>query len=248
MPSATFRIWRGVGAEGGFQDYRTDVSEGMVVLDAVHRIQAEQRAGSRVPVELQGRQVRLLLRGDQRQAAADVHDTAQPAEAGRARHRRADARVSADSRPGLRRLVELPREDGHQAVRAADAGRARRHLADGAARHRSRPGVPEVHRVLPLPGRLSRHPRPPADERVHRPALPDVRGGTRDASARHRRPDPGPAARARDRLLQHHEVLHESVSGRDQDHGQRDHPVEGTHRGSLLRSGDSPAADVSGKR
>src|SRR3954467_3267773 len=41
MPSATFRIWRGVGAEGGFQDYRTDVSEGMVVLDAVHRIQAE---------------------------------------------------------------------------------------------------------------------------------------------------------------------------------------------------------------
>ncbi|MEW6322613.1 MAG: succinate dehydrogenase/fumarate reductase iron-sulfur subunit [Acidobacteriota bacterium] len=40
---ATFRIWRG-GAEGGgaFQDYRTEVSDGMVVLDAVHRIQAEQ--------------------------------------------------------------------------------------------------------------------------------------------------------------------------------------------------------------
>jgi len=42
MPSATFRIWRGVGAEGGFKDYRTEVAEGMVVLDAVHRIQAEQ--------------------------------------------------------------------------------------------------------------------------------------------------------------------------------------------------------------
>ena len=41
MSTATFRIWRGVGAEGGFQDYRTEVSEGMVVLDAVHRIQAE---------------------------------------------------------------------------------------------------------------------------------------------------------------------------------------------------------------
>ena len=42
MSSATFRIWRG-GPEGGaFQDYRTEVSEGMVVLDAVHRVQAEQ--------------------------------------------------------------------------------------------------------------------------------------------------------------------------------------------------------------
>ena len=42
MASATFRIWRGSGTEGAFVDYRTEVSEGMVVLDAVHRIQAEQ--------------------------------------------------------------------------------------------------------------------------------------------------------------------------------------------------------------
>src|ERR1700760_3764850 len=39
---ATFRIWRGDPAGGQFQDYITEVSEGMVVLDAVHRIQAEQ--------------------------------------------------------------------------------------------------------------------------------------------------------------------------------------------------------------
>jgi succinate dehydrogenase / fumarate reductase iron-sulfur subunit len=39
---ATFRIWRGDAAGGRFQDYPTEVSEGMVVLDAVHRIQAEQ--------------------------------------------------------------------------------------------------------------------------------------------------------------------------------------------------------------
>ena len=43
MPStATFRIWRGNAQGGGFQDYRTAVSEGMVVLDAVHQIQADQ--------------------------------------------------------------------------------------------------------------------------------------------------------------------------------------------------------------
>ena len=42
MTSATFRIWRGNREQGGFRDYPTEVSEGMVVLDAVHRIQAEQ--------------------------------------------------------------------------------------------------------------------------------------------------------------------------------------------------------------
>ena len=40
---ATFRIWRTQPAGGGgFRDYTTAVSDGMVVLDAVHRIQAEQ--------------------------------------------------------------------------------------------------------------------------------------------------------------------------------------------------------------
>src|ERR1700731_778473 len=40
--SATFRIWRGDSAGGAFQDYTTPVEEGMVVLDAVHRVQAQQ--------------------------------------------------------------------------------------------------------------------------------------------------------------------------------------------------------------
>ena len=42
MAQATFRIWRGEGTEGKFVDYSTEVSEGMVVLDAVHQIQATQ--------------------------------------------------------------------------------------------------------------------------------------------------------------------------------------------------------------
>ena len=42
MATATFRIWRGEKAQGKFQDYTTEVSTGMVVLDAVHQIQAEQ--------------------------------------------------------------------------------------------------------------------------------------------------------------------------------------------------------------
>jgi succinate dehydrogenase / fumarate reductase iron-sulfur subunit len=39
---ATFRIWRGAGAGGSFLDYTAEISEGMVVLDAVHHIQATQ--------------------------------------------------------------------------------------------------------------------------------------------------------------------------------------------------------------
>jgi succinate dehydrogenase / fumarate reductase iron-sulfur subunit len=42
MSTATFRIWRGERGAGEFADYPTDVTEGMVVLDAVHQIQADQ--------------------------------------------------------------------------------------------------------------------------------------------------------------------------------------------------------------
>src|SRR6202008_2468874 len=42
MAKATFRVWRGDSSGGQFRDYATEVSEGMVVLDAVHQIQAEQ--------------------------------------------------------------------------------------------------------------------------------------------------------------------------------------------------------------
>ncbi|MEP6550598.1 MAG: succinate dehydrogenase/fumarate reductase iron-sulfur subunit [Gemmatimonadales bacterium] len=39
--TATFSVWRGQGPTAKFQDYSTSVSEGMVVLDAIHQIQAE---------------------------------------------------------------------------------------------------------------------------------------------------------------------------------------------------------------
>jgi succinate dehydrogenase / fumarate reductase iron-sulfur subunit len=42
MPNTTFRIWRGERGKGAFSEYKTEVSEGMVVLDAIHQIQAEQ--------------------------------------------------------------------------------------------------------------------------------------------------------------------------------------------------------------
>jgi succinate dehydrogenase / fumarate reductase iron-sulfur subunit len=41
MAKTTFRIWRGERGKGEFASFTTEISEGMVVLDAIHQIQAE---------------------------------------------------------------------------------------------------------------------------------------------------------------------------------------------------------------
>ncbi len=42
MAERTFNIWRGDNEGGEFAEYATEVDEGMVVLDAIHRIQAKK--------------------------------------------------------------------------------------------------------------------------------------------------------------------------------------------------------------
>jgi len=41
MAKRTFKIWRGNEDGGGFESYETEITEGMVVLDAIHQIQSE---------------------------------------------------------------------------------------------------------------------------------------------------------------------------------------------------------------
>ncbi len=41
MAKTAFHIWRGERGKGAYQEHTTDVTEGMVVLDAMHQIQAE---------------------------------------------------------------------------------------------------------------------------------------------------------------------------------------------------------------
>lgn len=43
MPSATFQVWRGNAKSGKLQAYPVEFQEGMVVLDVIHKIQAEQQ-------------------------------------------------------------------------------------------------------------------------------------------------------------------------------------------------------------
>lgn len=42
MAERNFKVWRGDSKGGDFVDYKINVEEGMVVLDVLHRIQAEQ--------------------------------------------------------------------------------------------------------------------------------------------------------------------------------------------------------------
>jgi succinate dehydrogenase / fumarate reductase iron-sulfur subunit len=41
MAKTAFRVWRGERGKGDFTEHTTDVTEGMVVLDAMHQIQSE---------------------------------------------------------------------------------------------------------------------------------------------------------------------------------------------------------------
>src|SRR3954468_17751919 len=41
MAQVIFNIWRTTPSGGEFREYKTEITEGMVVLDAVHQIQAE---------------------------------------------------------------------------------------------------------------------------------------------------------------------------------------------------------------
>src|SRR5271155_2018498 len=42
MATATFHIWRGDKSGGEFKEYTAEISEGLVVLDGAHQIQATQ--------------------------------------------------------------------------------------------------------------------------------------------------------------------------------------------------------------
>ena len=213
--TATFRIWRGDdGAAATFKDYATAVSEGMVVLDAVHQIQAEQandlavrwnckagKCGS-CSAEVNGNP-RLMCMTRLNQLDLSTPVTVEPMRAF----------------PPIRDLVtdvswNFRVEEKHHALQAAAAGRRRRHLADGAGGRRARAGVPEVHRVLPVPGRLPRAARPSDVRRFVGPrhlvyaAALEMHPLDTDESR------PRSEGRAGHRLLQHHEVLHEGVSRR----------------------------------
>ena len=128
--SAIFRIWRGDSGGGKFQDYSTNVDPGMVVLDAVHRIQAEQapdlavrwnckagKCGS-CSAEING-MPRLMCMTRLSELNLDMPVILEPMHA-----------FPLDSRSGDGRILELSGQEEDQEVLAPQAGRCR--MAPGA--------------------------------------------------------------------------------------------------------------------
>ena len=116
--TATFRVWRGAGTTGKLEDYATEVSEGMVVLDAIHRIQAEGATDMAVRWNCKAGKCGSCS-AEINGIPANVHDAAQRARSRQAGDGRADARVPADQGSGHRCVVQLPGEEANQKIHPA---------------------------------------------------------------------------------------------------------------------------------
>ena len=239
MPMAVgtrrLQIWRGDLTSGELVDYDLETEPGMVVLDAVLEIQRSQAPDLAVRWNCKAAKCGSCsaeINGKPRLMCKTRLDHLP---AGRADHGRADEGVPGDPRPGHRRLVELPRQRADHAVHAArgpQGGRRpqERRLPDRPGRHRPHERVPQVHRVLHVPGRLPHPARPPHAQPLLRAALHAPHGKPRHASARRRRPPRPDRRRGRHRPLQHHQVLHRGLPRGHPHHRQRDHPDEGARR------------------
>ena len=171
MAQATFRIWRGQHGEGDFVDYTIDIDDGMVVLDAVHAIQAAHaqdlavrwnckagKCGS-CSAEINGMPKLMCMT---RLGDLDLNKpvTIEPMQAF---PNTKDLVSDVSWNYEVKRKIKpfKPREPDH---------------ADGTWRMdqedvETPAGISQVHRMLPVPGRVPCASRPPQTRRVHRPTI-----------------------------------------------------------------------------
>ena len=183
MPDAHLKVFRGApGRPSGLVEFDVPVEEGMVVLDALHWIQGHEapdlavrwnckaaKCGS-CSAEVNGRpSLTCKTRLSDFDLATPI--TVEPM---RAFPLIRDLVTDVSWNYEVNRTIEpfAPPSDVPQSVALAAGG------------HRARPGVPQVHRVLPVPGRLPRAAEPRDREAVHGPALPRPGRRPRDAPDR----------------------------------------------------------------
>ena len=240
------RIWRGERrrAASYVRTIGPTSTEGMVVLDAVHQIQAESANDLAVRWNCKAGKCGSCSAEVNGIAEADVHDpadtslpldepvTIEPMKA-----------FPTDPRPGHRRDLELRGQEEDQALQAAPARRRGRHLALYSQEDVDR--VQEFRKCIEcflcqdVCHVLRDHRQA---QRVHRPALLRLQ----PPPSRCTRSTPRTALeelkeRQGRRLLQHHQVLHEGLPRVDHDHRQRDHPPQGARRRQALRPPEPPA-------
>ena len=232
---AHFRVWRGDAEGGELVDYTVQVNEGEVVLDIIHRLQATQAGDLAVRWNCKAGKCGSCsaeINGRPRLMCMTRMSTFTR---GRGRHGDAAAHVPGDEGPGHRRVLQLQEGAGGAGVRAAARIRAGL-VPHGAGRRLPLAGVPQVHRVLLVPGRLPRDPRPRGQQGVLlRSSVPDAHRRAGHAPAGCAGPPAHRSGRARARHVQHHQVLHRGLPRTHQDHRQRAHPAQGTRRRPQVR-------------
>ena len=243
MSQATFSIWRSEpGGAGAFKDYTIEISEGMVVLDAVHKVQAEQapdlacrwnckagKCGS-CSAEINGKPRLMCM------SRLNSLDLTQPVTVEPMRtfplikDLVTDVSWNFRVKKGMKKFKPRPADaaDGTWRMEQRDIDRVQEfrkciecflcqdvcHVLRDHDKHEEFIGP----RFFVYTAALEMHPLD-TDDRVARP----------EGQGQHR-------------LLQHHQVLHEGVPRAHPHHRQRDHPAEGARRRSVLRSGHAPAA------
>ena len=96
---AALRVWRGDAGAGALADYQVEVNEGEVVLDVLHRLQATPGLATWPSGGTARRASGVVLDGDQRPAAAGLHDSDVGLRAGRDADHHADADLPGDQVP-----------------------------------------------------------------------------------------------------------------------------------------------------
>src|SRR6476659_4594013 len=137
-------------------------------------------------MELQGRKMRLVFGGSERNAEADVHGADERIAVGKTGDDRADESFPSHQGFGDRCLMEFSREEKDQAVQAATTRWAGRHLAYAAEGHRSCAGISEMHRMFSVPGRLPCPARSRDARQIYRPPVSNSCRRSGDAPARYR--------------------------------------------------------------
>ncbi len=223
---------------GEFRDYEVEVDEGMVVLDVhpphpgARRRPTSRCAGTARPAS--AARAACEINGKPRLVVHDPH--------GHAAAPRARSRVQPiKTFPVIKDLVTDVSWNYKQNKRIPPftpaAARRRRQPPDVPGRRRPHPGVPQVHRVLPVPGRLPRAARPATskDEFVgprFMIRLASLEMHPLDTADRipEIRNDFGSG------YCNITQVLHRGLPRAHQHHRQRHHPAEGARRRPLLRS------------
>ena len=187
MATATFRIWRGERGQGKFRDYTAEVSGGMVVLDAVHQIQADQAGDLAVRWNCKA--------GKCGSCSAEINGMPKLMCMTRLNTLPLDEPVTVEPMKAFPHMKDLVTDvswnyavkRAHPKVPAAAARRARWDLAHCPGGRRTGAGVSKVHRVLSLSGCLPRLARSSHARTIHRPAISGVCGRARNASVGRRR-------------------------------------------------------------